>query len=188
MATTARTRTTVEEFIAISERDPRRMELIDGEIVVVSEPRLAHGILQALLIGALAQWQRQVPGIAYVAGPTGVHLGPHDAYGPDVVVCRARATVGDRGYLAEVPLICAEIRSPTTWRNDIGRKKSVYEAHGVPELWLVDDIASVVLVFRRSAADVGYYDTALELDVGDALRSPLLPGFELALSELFARA
>ena len=184
---TARTRTTVEEFLAISERDSRRMELIDGEIVVVSEPRLAHGDLQALLIGALAQWQRQVPGRARVAGPTGVHLGPHDAYGPDVVVRRSQARVDARGYLAEVPLICVEIRSPTTWRNDIGRKKSVYEAYGVPELWLVDDVASVVLVFRRSAPTVDYYDTALELDVGDMLGSPLLPGFELALSELFAR-
>lgn len=177
---------TVEEFVAISDRDPRWMELIDGEIVVVSEPRLAHGLLQAQLIGALAEWQRRAPGRARVAGPTGVHLGPHDAYGPDVVVCRSQSNVSTRGYLAEVPLICAEIRSPTTWRNDIGRKKSVYEAHGVPELWLVDDIASVVLVFRRSAPEVTYYDTALELTVQDTLDSPLLPGFTLALAELFA--
>jgi Uma2 family endonuclease len=187
MATTARTRMTVEEFLAISERDPRRMELIDGEIFVVSEPRLAHGVLQAMLIGALAQWDRRAPGRARVAGPTGVHLGPHDAYGPDVLVFGARPRVDSRGYLDELPLICVEIRSPTTWRNDIGRKKSVYEARGVPELWLVDDVAGVVLVFRRSAPGVGYYDTALELDVTDTLASPLLPGFELALSELFAQ-
>lgn len=188
MATTARTRTTVEDYLAITDGDPRRMELIDGEVVVLSEPRLAHGVLQALLIGALVHWQRQVPGIAYVAGPTGVHLGPHDAYGPDVVVCRSQSMVGGRGYLAEVPLLCVEIRSPTTWRNDIGRKKAVYEAHGVPELWLVDDVASVVLVFRRSAPEVGYYDTALELDRSGTLESALLPGFALALSELFAAA
>lgn len=176
---------TVEEFVAISDRDPRWMELIDGEIVVVSEPRLAHADLQATLIGALAQWQRGAAGRARVAGPTGVHLGPHDAYGPDVVVRRSQSRVDARGYLAELPLICVEIRSPTTWRNDIGRKKSVYEAQGVPELWLVDDIARVVLVFRRSAPDVSYYDTALELDATQTLGSPLLPGFELALSELF---
>lgn len=188
MATTARTRTTVEEYLAISEGDPRRLELIDGEVVVLSEPRLAHGCLQALLIGALSDWVRRVPGRARIAGPTGVHLGRYDAYGPDVVVCRSQSCVDARGYLAEVPLICVEIRSPTTWRNDIGRKKAVYEAHGVPELWLVDDVASVVLVFRRSAPGVGYYDTALELDRQDTLSSPLLPGLALALSELFAAA
>ena len=55
----------------------------------------------------------------------------------------------------------------------------------MPELWLVDDVARVVLVFRRSAPGVDYYDPALELDLTDTLNSPLLPGFELALSELF---
>lgn len=76
MATTGRTRTTVEEFLTISEGDPRRQELVDGEIVVVSEPRLAHGLLQAQLIGALAEWQRRVPGRARVAGPTGGSSAP----------------------------------------------------------------------------------------------------------------
>jgi Uma2 family endonuclease len=185
MATTARTRMTVEEFLAISEDDPRRMELIDGEIVVTPEPRCGHAHLQAQLIYAVESWRRRVSGRAHVFGPTTVRLGEHDAYGPDLVVCGPRPAIDDRGWLDEVPLICVEIRSPTTWRYDIGRKKSVYEAQGVPELWLVDGFTCVLFVFRRSAPGVGYYDTALELDATDTLRSPLLPGFELALSELF---
>jgi Uma2 family endonuclease len=185
MATTARTRTTVEEFLAISEADPRPMELIDGEVVVVSHPALPHARVQAVLIGALVAWERRVPGRARVNGPTGVELGRHDYYGPDLVVSKTHPRLDDRRRLAELPLICVEIRSPTTWRYDVGRKKSVYEAQGVPELWLVDDVARVVLVFRRSSPDVGYYDTALELDVADSLTSPLLPGFELALAGLF---
>ncbi len=185
MATTTRTRMTVEEFLAISEGDPRPMELIDGEVVFVNHPRVAHGELQAQLIGAILGWQRGTPGHARVSGPTGVELGRYDRYGPDVVVNRWQRSVDDRGRLAELPLICVEIRSPTTWKHDIGRKKAVYEGQGVPELWLVDDVARVILVFRRSSPEVIYYDTALELDVTDKLTSPLLPGFELALAELF---
>jgi len=169
----------------MSEEDPRPMELVDGEVVVLTHPRVAHGELQALLIGAIVAWQRRTPGQARVAGPTGVKLGRYDHYGPDVVINRSGRRVDDRGRLAELPLICVEVRSPTTWKNDIGRKKAVYEAQGVPELWLVDDVARVVLVFRRSAPEVDYFDTALELDTTDTLTSPLLPGFELALSELF---
>ena len=175
---------TVEEFHAISEADPRRMELIDGEIVV-TEPRFAHAHLQATLIIAVGVWRKRAPGHASVTGPTEVRLTPHDAYGPDVVVCRSQPTLDERGWLDELPLICVEIRSPSTWRYDIGRKKSVYEARGVPELWLVDGFTGVVLVFRRSAPGVDYYDTALELDASDTLTSPLLPGFKLALSDLF---
>ena len=185
MATTARTKMTVEEFLAISEEDPRPMELIDGEVVVLSHPVMPHARVQALLIGALVAWEGRVPGRARVAGPTGVELGPHDYYGPDLVICRTRPRLHDGGRLAELPLVCVEIRSPSTWKNDVGRKKSVYEARGVPELWLVDGFTGVLLVFRRSAPNVDYFDIALELDITDTLASPLLPGFELALSGLF---
>ena len=176
---------TVEEFLAVSEDDPRRTELIDGEIVVTHEPRYGHARLQALLIYAIESWRRDGRGSASVAGPTTVRLGQHDAYGPDLVVSRPGPRVDDRGWLDELPLICVEIRSPTTWRYDVGRKKSVYESQGVPELWLVDGFTGVILVFRRSAPAVDYYDTALELAATDTLTSPLLPGFELALAELF---
>jgi Uma2 family endonuclease len=152
---------------------------------VTPEPRLGHAQLQAQLIHAVESWRRRIPGRASVYGPTTVRLGQHDAYGPDLIVCRPRPSIDHRGWLDELPLICVEIRSPATWRYDVGRKKSVYAAEGVPELWLVDGFTGVVLVFRRSAPGVDYYDTALELDAGDTLTSPLLPGFELALAELF---
>jgi Uma2 family endonuclease len=103
-----------------------------------------------------------------------------------VVVAGADAPLDERGYLAEPPLICVEIRSPSTWRYDIGRKKSVYEAQGVAEVWLVDDVAEVVLVFRRSTSRQPAYDVALELATSDSLTSPLLPGFAVALEGFFA--
>jgi len=77
------------------------------------------------------------------------------------------------------------VRSPSTWRYDIGAKKAAYECHGLPELWLVDTAAEVVLVFRRSAQDARAFDQALELDRDGRLASPLLPGFQLAVTELF---
>jgi Uma2 family endonuclease len=44
-----------------------------------------------------------------------------------------------------------------------------------------------VLVYRRSRPDAPTFDVALELGVGNRLASPLLPGFGLALDELFRR-
>ena len=58
---------TVEEFLAISEQDPRPMELIDGEVVVLSHPAILTRVLQAVLIGALVAWEHRVPGRARVA-------------------------------------------------------------------------------------------------------------------------
>lgn len=185
MATTVRQRIRVEDFAAMSEGDPRPMELIDGEVVVMSHPRRRHALLQARLISELVGWGSQGPGRPEAHGPTAVELTEYDHYGPDVVLARSGARVDDRGYLAEPPLICVEIRSPSTWRYDIGRKKSVYEAQGVAEVWLVDDVAEVVLVFRRSTPAQPTYDIALELEASDALTSPLLAGFALPLARLF---
>jgi len=81
--------------------------------------------------------------------------------------------------------LCVEIRSPGTWGYDIHTKKAVYEAAGLPELWLVDDVAEVVLVFRRSKPDGASFDIALELDRAAALASPQLPGCSLPLERLF---
>ena len=65
-------------------------------------------------------------------------------------------------------------------------KKRVYEQQGLRELWLVDTSASSVLIFRRSDLKAAGFDIALELRGGELLTSPQLPGFSLALSELFA--
>lgn len=78
-----------------------------------------------------------------------------------------------------------EARSPSTWRYDVGSKKTAYEGHGLAELWLVDTKAEEVLVFRRSGPSGRRFDVALELGLGEGLESPLLPGFRLALDELF---
>jgi Uma2 family endonuclease len=44
-----------------------------------------------------------------------------------------------------------------------------------------------VLVYRRSQPGAPTFDIELELQRGDALGSPMLPGFALSLEELFAR-
>ena len=77
-------------------------------------------------------------------------------------------------------------RSPSTWRYDIGARKSAYERAGLRELWLVDTAADEVLVFRRSSREAATFDVSLELALDDDLSSPLLPGFALALRTLFA--
>ena len=83
-----------------------------------------------------------------------------------------------------LPDIAVEIRSPSTWRYDIGPKKRRYEQHGLPELWLVDTDADEIFVFRRSAGRGGVR-RRLQLARGDELTSPQLPGFALALDALF---
>jgi Uma2 family endonuclease len=128
----------------------------------------------------------------FLALPDGEHRwselvgGDRDVYQPDLVWYRAsRTPKRDDPPPYDVPDLAVEIRSPSTWRYDIGAKKSGYERRGLPELWLVDTAADEVLVFRRSTADAPQFDVALELTRDDALTSPQLPGFTVALRALF---
>ncbi|MCA1846431.1 MAG: Uma2 family endonuclease [Actinobacteria bacterium] len=83
-------------------------------------------------------------------------------------------------------LRAVEVRSPSTWRYDVGTKKRVYEATGLPELWLVDTDADTVLVYRQSSPDASTFDVDLEFGAGEQRSTPLLPGLEIG-SELFDR-
>ena len=59
-------------------------------------------------------------------------------------------------------------------------------ARGVPELWLVDTAADVALVFRRCSSAAPAFDVSEELGAGATLSSPLLPGFALPVTDVFA--
>ncbi|MQA75743.1 MAG: Uma2 family endonuclease [Solirubrobacterales bacterium] len=180
------TRLRAEEFYARTVPGDHK-QLVDGEIVV-NEPKLIHALLQGRLYVALQAWVAAGPGRGFVSLPTDVRMDEHNVYGPDLVWFREEHVPADLdAYPEHVPDLCIEVRSQSTWRYDIGAKKRVYESGGLPELWLVDDTAGAVLVYRRSSPRAPTFDVALELRAGETLESPQLPGFALSTGELFER-
>jgi len=178
---------TADEFIGLPVPDHGRpWNLVAGE-VVVNEPTRLHMATLLDLALALRQWADAGDDRGTVSLPIDVKLDDRNVYAPDVLwYAEDRAPARRASPPAPMPDIAAEIRSPSTWRYDIGAKKSGYEREGLRELWLVDTAADEVLVFRRSAPMERTFDISLQLASGDVLSSPLLPGFALALSELFA--
>ena len=179
-------RMSADEFLARPFGEgPRWQELVEGELVV-NEPTALHNLVQTNLLYALLSWVRGGDGRGRVFIPLDVKLDDHNVFAPDISWYAAHRAVDVR---AEPPYprpdLAVEIRSRSTWQHDIGAKKSTYERHGLPELWLADTAAEELLVFRRSQAAAERFDVTLALGRGDALKSPLLPGFALPLDELF---
>lgn len=85
------------------------------------------------------------------------------------------------------PDVAVEIRSPSTWRYDIGIKRTRWAAAGLAELWLVDTEADTITLLRRSSPSSSSFDVSLEIGRGDTLTSPLIPGFSLDITTLFDR-
>ncbi len=177
---------TAEEFIAAPEPEHGRpWNLIDGEVVVNLPTRL-HGQAQDNLLFALKVWIRSETGRGRAGSPADVGLDERNVFAPDVHWYAAgRVPSAGAGPPYPMPDLAVEVRSPSTWRFDLGVKKTGYERHGLRELWLVDTLARTVLVYRRSTAGAAEFDVALEVSEDEQLMSPLLPGFELAVADIF---
>lgn len=175
---------TADEFLRLPDTDDlRSAELVEGELIV-DPPRARHQLVAGEIIYALMTWSRSAEARGTVWHNLGVQLDERNVYQPDVLWYPAGTELDlDAKPPSPLPHIAVEVRSPSTWRFDIGAKKAAYERRGLRELWLVDTDARVVLVFRRSTPGVGAFDVALEID--DTLTCPQLDSFELPLAELF---
>jgi len=179
-------RMTAEEFLELPEREGARFrELVDGE-VIVNEPTAVHQLVEGNLYHAFRLWLGASPDRGQVFIPIDVGMDEHNVFAPDLSWYAAENALDVNSPAPyRRPDLVAEVRSPSTWRYDVGAKKATYERLGLSELWLVDTPAHEVLIFRRSGPGTPRFDVALELGVGERLESPLLPGFGLAVDDLF---
>jgi len=185
-AVTAAAQMTAEEFLALPERSTAtRAELIDGELVM-NEPSRMHNGSQGRIFLALGNWANEAPARGWAALPLDVQIDDRNVHVPDMAWYRD-GRMPDRADPAPYPVpdLAVEVRSPLTWRFNIGRKKQNYERHGVGELWLIDTAADVVFVFRRSTPEATHFDVSLDFSPGETLTSPMLPGFELPVARIF---
>ena len=176
---------TVDEYLALPESpELRHAELVDGE-VVMDPPRPLHQLVAGELYFQLMSWARAGEARGSVWQELGLRLDGRNLFQPDLLWYPAQRGLDLHATISPLPELAAEVRSPSTWRYDIGAKKNSYERAGLRELWLVDTAASEVLVFRRSSPNTPAFDVALELERSHRLTSPLLEGFGLPLAELF---
>ena len=185
MAQTDRRKLTYDDYVLFPE-DGKRHELIDGEHYVSPSPNTRHqAVLGALYlaIGAFVKAQRL--GRAFFA-PYDVVFTRFDVVEPDLLFVGAgRSDVITAANLQGAPDLAVEVLSPSNRSYDEKLKRDLYERGGVAEYWLVDPEAETVKVYRRAS---GGFERPVLLDrrEGDALTTPLLPGFALPLDELFA--
>ena len=178
-----RTRLSIEEFLRGDW--PPGAQLIDGE-VIVNDPTRMHQRICKRILYAIETWVRSGSGRGEVGYGGNWTVAPGQVFKPDVWwVPHDRSLDMDAARDDVPPVLVVEVRSPGTWRFDLGRKRDVYEQAGVQELWLVDTPASTVLVFRRSSRQSSGFDEDAEFGPGGTLRSSLLEGFELAVDDLF---
>ena len=179
-----RRKLTYEDYLLIPE-DGRRHEILEGEHYVTPAPFLRHQRISIRLSSRLFFFaDRHRLGEVFTA-PADVILSRHDVVQPDILfISNERAGIATKKNVQGAPDLVVEILSESTRRRDERIKLEIYERLGVDEYWTLDPDRRTTKVYRRDG-DRLVLAAGLSADAGDVLTSPLLPGLEIRLSEIF---
>ena len=110
-------------------------ELIGGKIIMMAPPSPHHGRITSNLDRIFNNYLLDKQ-CEYFADSIGLILTDKDRFIPDgMLVCDHSQVQKDGVHGA--PSLTVEVLSPSTARNDRGRKKDLYERCGVREYWIV---------------------------------------------------
>jgi Uma2 family endonuclease len=179
-----RRKLTYEDYLLIPE-DGQRHEILDGEHYVTPSPFLRHQRISIRLSSWLFNFVDQ-HGLGEVfAAPADVVLSPYDIVQPDIFfISNERARIATEKNVQGAPDLVIEILSKSTRRRDEGIKLERYERLGAGEYWMFDPDRRGTKVYRRDGDRLRLV-AELSADAGDVLTTPLLPGLEISLSEVF---
>jgi Uma2 family endonuclease len=182
----AETRLSYDDLLCMPD-DGLRHELIDGVHYVTASPNARHQIVLGRLHGELFVYLKAHPevGHAFLA-PLDVVLSDYDVVEPDLLfIARAALDIVTEENVQGPPTLAVEILSPSTRKRDAQLKRRLFERTGVTEYWLLDPELDSVQAFRRTPEAKLARAAELTSEDADTLTTPLLPGFSLALPDLF---
>ena len=163
--------------------DDERYELIDGELLVVPTPNIAHQGSHASLGSLMWSFVRQHDLGRVFLAPTDVVLSDTDVVQPDVLfISKEREHIISEANIQGAPDLVVEILSPSTSSRDWREKRQLYAEHGVGEYWTADASNKVVYVMLLKNGVLEIVETYAS---GDVLTSPTLKGFEVSVDDLF---
>jgi Uma2 family endonuclease len=178
---------TLEEFWELPEPpDHSKLELIAGVLYMTPPPGYLHSKAAAKLMRLLTEHLIKTGDKGTIHYPrAGIMRGPNSWLEPDLfyVAAETEARLDPKypNYMTTADLVI-EVISPSTAIYDRNTKADTYAALGVKELWLVDEASGIIEV--RVLED-GQYAPSVGLESDDQLRSVVLSGLEIRVSEVF---
>ncbi len=176
-----------EEFLEISEKSTLRMELINGEIVLLASPNLEHQELLGRLYLLFHTFFKGKKCRVFLA-PFDVHLKKKDLKVPDVmqpdvlVACDVENNVTEKGRYMGTPTLVIEILSDSTRSKDMVDKLNTYMLAGVKEYWIIDTKQESILIYSFSECCI---DTCKAYEKGSIARSMIFEGLSTEVEALF---
>jgi Uma2 family endonuclease len=157
-----------------------RMELVDGEIIVMPPSGYESDEVASSFSGQLYSWVRPRKLGRVTGAGAGFNLPNENTRAPDVSFVRAeRLKISPRSFADLAPDLMVEVKSPTDSLKKLRAKIQEFLELGTLVGILIDPEQRSLEVYRLT-------EDAVVLGDGDTLTLPdLLPGWEIAVSELW---
>ncbi len=185
MVATTPQKMTVEEFLKLPEDGVRR-SLINGIVKEYGMTVRAH--LHATVLIEIAFYLRlwlesqPLPRGRFSGGEAGVRLTEDTTVGVDLAYYSAELLARQTGsstMIVGVPSLVVEILSPSDTLAETEDKVDTYLSAGVPITWIVNPRRQTVTVYRP-------HQRSLTFNADQELTAePVLPGFRIAVADLF---
>ena len=164
-----------EEFEQLPD-EPGKLEFLDGELIQLPPAKLKHvhvaRRIQILLMRALEKAGGAAT-LGEVYHETGYKFARRAWLQPGVSIPHRDQPSGD--YFESAPALAVEVISKSNRADQMDRKVKIYLTNGGVEVWLVYPKTRRVWVYRAGHAE----------EFQTVLRSSLLPGLEIDLTQLF---
>ena len=169
---------TSDEFFALGKFDDTLRELINGDVVALASPNIAHQRLTRNILFEIESYIRRNSGKCEVfSAPTDVKLDNINVVVPDIFIACKPENFDKQKYNG-APEFIIEIVS-TNRIDDYVRKLSLYQTHGVREYWIIDPEEERTLRYcfiNEKKADMTAYkfDEAVPVGIYSSNASPLI--------------
>ena len=163
-----------QDYLWLSGRTNKLLELVDGTIEVVAMPTERHQALVILLLFLLRTWTAQNGGTAFIA-PLRLRTAQGRFREPDLLLLKdVHDPRRGNNYWSGADLVI-KVVSPDDPQHDYGAKRHEYAQAQIPEYWIVDPRTEHVLLLILQD---GTYQEHQRAGRGEQLYSP---GLDLTL-------
>lgn len=156
-----------------------RIELIDGEIVLMSPINVPHAYcVRAFTMEFYMMASEQ----AVISVQDPIHLNDNSEPQPDIALLRPRDDFYAEAHATPDDILLLVEVADSSLERDREKARDTYAKHGIPELWIANLRDEVVERHRNPTPD-GYEDVRV-FNRGDTISAELLPDVELAVDDI----
>ena len=169
---------TYDEYYVLPD-DGKWYEVLDGVLSIRPTPNLKHALVHQNLLFEMHDFAKKSRlGAVYL--PLDVVLSETNVVQPDIIfVSNERKHILTEACVRGAPDLLVEVVFEATRERDEVTKLSLYERFGVEEYWIIDAELETARIYRRRGAKFEEQTTMT------GFATPLLPGFEISLAEIF---